>query len=188
MPTGMSARRPTAGRTSADRYQQGWRNTAQNLNLNRDYMKADAPEMQAMLGLIAQIRSGFLHRPARHGRHGLPVRHYLRLRWLGRALCRQPGDREVAERRLSPEGRCGAQGERAHTGAADLRTRRERPFEGDRSQRVRAALQPRLWRPAAPADRAGGEPLAEAISPARAGDVCAARGDAEAHWPAMAKD
>jgi hypothetical protein len=30
----------------------GWRNTAQNLNLNRDYMKADAPEMQALLGLI----------------------------------------------------------------------------------------------------------------------------------------
>ena len=27
----------------------GWRNTAQNLNLNRDYMKADAPEMQALL-------------------------------------------------------------------------------------------------------------------------------------------
>lgn len=33
---------------------QGWRNTAQNLNLNRDYMKADAPEMQALLGLIAK--------------------------------------------------------------------------------------------------------------------------------------
>lgn len=30
----------------------GWRATAQNLNLNRDYMKADAPEMQAMLRLI----------------------------------------------------------------------------------------------------------------------------------------
>ncbi|MEO8011678.1 MAG: M14 family metallopeptidase, partial [Dokdonella sp.] len=30
----------------------GWRTTAQNLNLNRDYMKADAAEMQAMLALI----------------------------------------------------------------------------------------------------------------------------------------
>jgi murein tripeptide amidase MpaA len=30
----------------------GWRTTAENLNLNRDYMKADAPEMQAMLALI----------------------------------------------------------------------------------------------------------------------------------------
>lgn len=31
----------------------GWRVTAQNLNLNRDYMKADAPEMRAMLTLFA---------------------------------------------------------------------------------------------------------------------------------------
>ncbi len=30
----------------------GWRTTARNLNLNRDYLKADAPEMQAMLGLV----------------------------------------------------------------------------------------------------------------------------------------
>ncbi|MBI1732270.1 MAG: M14 family metallopeptidase [Gammaproteobacteria bacterium] len=30
----------------------GWRTTAQNFNLNRDYMKADTPEMQAMLGLL----------------------------------------------------------------------------------------------------------------------------------------
>lgn len=30
----------------------GWRTTAQNYNLNRDYMKADAPEMHAMLALV----------------------------------------------------------------------------------------------------------------------------------------
>ena len=30
----------------------GWRTTAQNLNLNRDYLKAEAPEMQAMLRLM----------------------------------------------------------------------------------------------------------------------------------------
>lgn len=30
----------------------GWRATAQNLNLNRDYAKADSPEMQAMLALV----------------------------------------------------------------------------------------------------------------------------------------
>ncbi|TLY54033.1 MAG: peptidase M14, partial [Gammaproteobacteria bacterium] len=30
----------------------GWRTTAQNLNLNRDYTKADAPEMRSLLGLI----------------------------------------------------------------------------------------------------------------------------------------
>ncbi len=31
---------------------QGWRTTAQNINLNRDYAKADAPEMQAMIRTI----------------------------------------------------------------------------------------------------------------------------------------
>jgi hypothetical protein len=30
----------------------GWRTTSQNINLNRDYMKADTPEMRAMLRLI----------------------------------------------------------------------------------------------------------------------------------------
>jgi hypothetical protein len=30
----------------------GWRVTAQNFNLNRDYVKGDAPEMQAMLALV----------------------------------------------------------------------------------------------------------------------------------------
>jgi hypothetical protein len=37
----------------------GWRNTAQNLNLNRDYMKADAPEMQALQGLIRKYDPDF---------------------------------------------------------------------------------------------------------------------------------
>jgi hypothetical protein len=32
----------------------GWRATAQNLNLNRDYVKADAPEMRAMLRLLGE--------------------------------------------------------------------------------------------------------------------------------------
>ena len=34
--------------------QMGWRTTAENFNLNRDYVKADAPEMQAMLALVNQ--------------------------------------------------------------------------------------------------------------------------------------
>lgn len=34
---------------------QGWRTNAQNLNLNRDYVKADSPEMQALLGLLGRI-------------------------------------------------------------------------------------------------------------------------------------
>jgi murein tripeptide amidase MpaA len=34
----------------------GWRTTAQNLNLNRDYAKADAPEMQALLKALSTWR------------------------------------------------------------------------------------------------------------------------------------
>ena len=34
--------------------QMGWRTTAQNYNLNRDYVKADTAEMQAMLALVNQ--------------------------------------------------------------------------------------------------------------------------------------
>ena len=37
----------------------GWRNTAQNLNLNRDFLKADAPEMNAVLGLIRKYDPDF---------------------------------------------------------------------------------------------------------------------------------
>ena len=40
--------------------QMGWRTTAQNLNLNRDFMKADAPEMQAWLKLYNEIDPDFL--------------------------------------------------------------------------------------------------------------------------------
>lgn len=34
---------------------QGWRTTGQNRNLNRDYAKADTPEMQAMIALINRV-------------------------------------------------------------------------------------------------------------------------------------
>lgn len=37
----------------------GWRTTAQNLNLNRDYLKAAAPEMQAWLGLYNKWQPEF---------------------------------------------------------------------------------------------------------------------------------
>jgi hypothetical protein len=38
----------------------GWRTTAQNLNLNRDWMKADAPEMQSMLKLVNEWNPDFI--------------------------------------------------------------------------------------------------------------------------------
>ncbi|CAN5560970.1 M14 family metallopeptidase [soil metagenome] len=38
----------------------GWRSTAQNLNLNRDWIKADAPEMQNEIALVQRLRPDFL--------------------------------------------------------------------------------------------------------------------------------
>ncbi len=38
----------------------GWRTTAQNYNLNRDWMKADSPEMQSMLVLISTWHPDFI--------------------------------------------------------------------------------------------------------------------------------
>ncbi|GBD88199.1 zinc carboxypeptidase [bacterium BMS3Abin03] len=38
----------------------GWRTTAQNLNLNRDWLKADAPEMRAMLKLYSDWLPDFM--------------------------------------------------------------------------------------------------------------------------------
>lgn len=40
--------------------QQGWRTTAQNLNLNRDYMKADSPEMRAYLRFFSNWLPDFI--------------------------------------------------------------------------------------------------------------------------------
>ncbi|MEO5973492.1 MAG: M14 family metallopeptidase [Sphingomicrobium sp.] len=39
---------------------QGWRTTAQNLNLNRDYLKADTPEMRAMRGFINRLNPALI--------------------------------------------------------------------------------------------------------------------------------
>lgn len=39
---------------------QGWRTTAQNLNLNRDYMKADSPEMRAYLRFFSNWLPDFV--------------------------------------------------------------------------------------------------------------------------------
>ncbi len=39
---------------------QGWRTTAQNLNLNRDYLKIDTPEMRAMRAYINRIKPALM--------------------------------------------------------------------------------------------------------------------------------
>jgi hypothetical protein len=53
--------------------EQGWRATAQNLNLNRDWMKADAPEMRALLALLeAWDPTVFLDLHVTDGAHFVP--------------------------------------------------------------------------------------------------------------------
>lgn len=39
---------------------QGWRTTAQNLNLNRDYLKADTPEMRAMRSFLNRVNPALI--------------------------------------------------------------------------------------------------------------------------------
>ena len=39
---------------------QGWRTTAQNLNLNRDYLKADTPEMRAMRAYLNRLEPALI--------------------------------------------------------------------------------------------------------------------------------
>ena len=68
----------------------GWRTTAQNLNLNRDYTKADAPEMRALLRLLNAWDPILYARPARHGRC---------------RACAGPVGRGRAGRRLGPRAR-----------------------------------------------------------------------------------
>ena len=58
----------------------GWRTTAQNFNLNRDYVKADAPEMQAVLRLMTAVGSDPVRRPARHRRRAVRARRFVQRR------------------------------------------------------------------------------------------------------------
>ena len=58
----------------------GWRTTAQNFNLNRDYVKADAPEMQAVLRLLNEWDPILYRRPARHRRRAVRARRLVQRR------------------------------------------------------------------------------------------------------------
>lgn len=68
----------------------GWRTTAQNYNLNRDYMKADAPEMQAMLRLLNEW-DPFVYVDL-HATDGAQFEHDVAIM----SEPREQGDREVA--------------------------------------------------------------------------------------------
>lgn len=74
--------------------QMGWRTTGQNLNMNRDYAKADAPEMQALLGLLGRW-DPVLYLDS-HVTDGAKFQHAV-------ALCMQPLD--IGADNLKPLGR-----------------------------------------------------------------------------------
>lgn len=57
----------------------GWRTTAQGLNLNRDYMKADAPEMRALLGVYADWRPHLI--VDTHATNGADYRYHVCYSW-----------------------------------------------------------------------------------------------------------
>lgn len=79
---------------------QGWRTNAENLNLNRDYLKADTPEMRAMLALIQRYDPSLyldLHVTdgsdyqydvtfEYNGWHGLDTRSPAIAKWLNKSL------------------------------------------------------------------------------------------------------
>jgi hypothetical protein len=86
---------------------QGWRHTAQNLNLNRDYGKLDSPEMRAR-SPDRPRGARPLHGHPRHRRRGLPVRRHLRLgRLPGRLRALQGHQRLAGQDLLLPAMRQG---------------------------------------------------------------------------------
>ena len=130
-----------------------------------------------MIGLIQRVQARPLPRPPRHRRHGLPVRHHLRLQRLERRLRRARPPSALAGRRLSTASVTAALKAAGHIPGPlvfavddrDLRAGLARDGLGD-------ALLQRLWRRRRRAHRPGREPLPEALRAARAGHLCAARG------------
>ncbi len=72
--TGTSASGPTTASTRTAPRRWAGAPTPRNLNLNRDYLKADTPEMQAWLRPVAGLEPRLLHRRPQHRRRRLPVR------------------------------------------------------------------------------------------------------------------
>ena len=51
-----------------------------NLNLNRDYMKADAARNACVAGRLEPVEAGSIHRSSRHGRRRFSIQRHLRIR------------------------------------------------------------------------------------------------------------
>jgi hypothetical protein len=143
----------------------GWRTTAQNFNLNRDYVKADAPEMQAMLALVNAWDP--LTYVDLHVTDGAKFQHDVSIQV-------EPvysGDPEFRKAGLAlRDGRHRRHHEAGLVAAVLLHVvqAKRRPGLGLRRQRVRPALLDRLLPAAQPHGDAGRDPFVEGLSDPRA--------------------
>jgi hypothetical protein len=146
----------------------GWRTTAQNFNLNRDYVKSDSPEMQAMLRLVGEwdpIACVDLHVT-----DGAKFQHDV-------AIMVEPvyaGDEAL--RRIGREFRDGVIDDLASGGSLPARVlsvvrRGRRSGLRIRRRGPAAAAFERLLLPAQPHGHAGGDALVEGLRHARARDA-----------------
>ena len=146
----------------------GWRTTAQNFNLNRDYAKADSPEMQAMLRLVDEWDPLAYHRPPRHRRRQVRARHLDPGRTAARRGRGASGRGSRAARRRDRRPPCAGL---AADAVLPLVRDRGRSRVGIRRQRVAAALFDRLF------------PVAQSIRDARRNAFVEGVPDTCAHHP-----
>ena len=146
----------------------GFRATAQNLNLNRDYMKADAPEMRAWLAMFdAWLPDLFMDIHTTDGAdYQYDLTWYLE-DWgpLHPAVKALAGHRiqAVDPSRIRPHG--------THAGAVSRTRRSSRHHQGYRQLRIGPALLDRLCRAAQSRGAAGRDAHAEVVRSARPRDV-----------------
>ena len=98
-PDGHERRSPSHRPNQNGPTEAGWRATAQGLNLNRDYTKADAPEMRALLGVYASWRPHLI--VDTHTTNGADYRYHVCYSW-ERAPNLDAGLADWAEERLMP--------------------------------------------------------------------------------------
>ena len=145
----------------------GWRTTAQNFNLNRDYVKADAPEMQAVLRLMNAVGSDPVRRPARHRRRAVRAR---RLRTTSRRRMPAIADLRRSARRAARRAACSACAMPARCRSTSIRRSRAtttRP-RASPSASGRSASRTEYWARAQPHRRARRDALLEGLPDARA--------------------
>ncbi len=144
----------------------GWRTTSRNLNLNRDYAKADATEMQLMLAALKEW-SPDLYLDL-HVTDGADYQYDITFGF-NTGSGHSPAISDWLSENLPAGGDERSGGRRAHPGF-DRRAELDRPdrlAQRDQALAGRSALLDRIRRRAASADRAARDAFAEALPAAR---------------------